>query len=229
MENSEFKYEVIKKDISEYDLSFKLIVVGDSGVGKSCLCIKAIKDYFDDIYAPTVGFNFLSFHIKIEDEILKLQIWDTCGQEAYRSLINSFYRNSSLSILVYSIDDIHSFESLESWLNEIKSQSNPDMKIILIGTKSDLEDKRQVPKEKGEKFCQDHNLCFFMETSAKTGFNAENLFIKAGLILYEEHKKTKDIISRPGSIGTSPNIPGVNIYEPEIEEENRQKNKGCGC
>ena len=227
MSDSDIKCEVIKRDLSEYDLSFKLIIVGDSGVGKSCLSIKATKNYFEDQYAPTVGFEFLSFNLKINNMIIKLQIWDTCGQEAYRSLINSFYRNSSLAVLIYSIDSMHSFENLESWLNDIKTQSNPDIKIILIGNKVDLEDKREVPKESGDKFCKSNKLCFFMETSAKTGFNAQNLFIEVGKILYNEYIRTKDNISRPGSIGTVSYIPEVD--DSEAEEDNNKRKKGCAC
>ena len=227
MSEPNYKCEIIKQDLGQYDLSYKIIVVGDSGVGKSCLSIKAIKNYFEDLYAPTVGFEFLSFSIKIEEQTIKLQIWDTCGQEAYRSLINSFYRNSSLAILVYSIDDKNSFENLDKWLNDIKTQSNPDIKIFLIGNKVDLEDKRQISKEKGENFCREHNLNCFMETSAKTGFNAQNLFMKAGTLLYEEHLKNKDNISRQDSLLNQPYLPGV--LEPETEEEDKKERKKCAC
>ena len=226
MSNSDLKCEIINQDSGQFDLSFKLIIIGDSGVGKSCLAIKAIKNYFEDLYAPTVGFEFLSFSVKINEETVKLQIWDTCGQEAYRSLIKSLYRNSSLAILVYSIDSKHSFENLESWLNELKIQSNPDIKIILIGNKVDLEDKREVTKEMGEQFCIDHNLCLFMETSAKTGFNAQNLFMRAATILYDEHLKNKGNISRHGSIFQVPYMPEILV--PENEDENNRK-KGCFC
>ena len=228
MSQSDLQCEVIKHDIGQYDLSFKLIIVGDSGVGKSCLTLKAIKNYFENLYAPTIGFEFLSLNIKFEGQTIKLQIWDTCGQEAYRSLINSFYRNASLAIIVYSIDNKNSFENLETWLNEIKSQSNPDIKIILIGNKVDLEDLRKVPKEKGESFCNSHKLSLFMETSAKTGFNAQNVFMKAGTILYEEHLKNKDRISRPGSILSVPYIPGVS--DPMTDEDNNaRRKKKCAC
>ena len=90
--------------------------------------------------------------MKIDDQTIKLQIWDICGQDAYLSLINSFYRNSTLAILVYSIDSKESFENLENWLNDAKTQANPDINLILIGNIVDLEDKRQVPKEKDKQF-----------------------------------------------------------------------------
>lgn len=101
---ADLKCEIITEELTHYDLSFKIIVIGDSGVGKSCLTMKAIKNFFEDCYSATVGFEFFTLTIKIQDKLIKLQIWDTCGQEIYRSLISSFYRNSSLAMMVYSID-----------------------------------------------------------------------------------------------------------------------------
>ena len=132
---AELKCQILSDDFPSFDLSFKIILVGDSGVGKSCLSIKASRNYFEDFYSPTVGFEFLTFNVKIEDQNIKLQIWDTCGQEVYRSLITSFYRSSSLAIIVYSIDNEDSFMNIEKWLNDIKTQSNPDVKIFWLGTK----------------------------------------------------------------------------------------------
>ena len=225
MSSNDLNYEISNKDNSQFDLSFKLIVIGNSGVGKSCLTIKAIKNKFADFYYPTIGFEFFSFNLKIEDVNIKLQIWDTCGQEAYRSIINSFYRNSSLAIIVYAIDDKQSFKDLESWLNDIKSKANPDIKIILIGNKVDLEDKREVEKEMGEKFCKDNDLCLFMETSAKTGLNAQNLFIEAAKILFEQHRLMMGDSSRPGNISILPYIPEPII----IDETDKERKKACSC
>ena len=150
MENTknDFQYEILPDDYSQYDLSFKIIVIGDSGVGKSCLTMKATKNLFENSYNATVGFEFYSFNLKVEDKIVKLQIWDTCGQEVYRSLITNFYRNSSLAIMVYSIDkyqfnllSLDSFNNIEIWLKELKTHANPDAKVFLIGNKCDLENK----------------------------------------------------------------------------------------
>ena len=124
-------------ETNAYDYSFKMIVIGDAGVGKSCLSGRAIKDRFDTDYSPTVGFEFLTFTTKIEDKIVKLQIWDTCGQEAYRSLITNFYRNASLAMMVYAINSKDSFIHINQWLKEVKIQCHPDIKIILIGNKCD--------------------------------------------------------------------------------------------
>ena len=129
-EDKEEDFEILPEDFQNYDLSFKIIVIGDSGVGKSCLTMKATKNYFENYYSPTVGFEFFTFNVKVKDKSIRLQIWDTCGQEVYRSLISSFYRNSSLAILVYSIDTEQSYKNLETWLNQIREHGNPDIKII---------------------------------------------------------------------------------------------------
>ena len=196
----DLRCEILPDNFSQYDLSFKLIVIGDSSVGKSCLTTRATKDYFEDFYSPTVGFEFFTFNLKINDKVIKLQIWDTCGQEVYRSLISSFYRNSSLAIMVYAIDNDDSFKHLESWLNEIKTHSNPDIKIFLIGNKIDLEEKRKIQTIEGENFKNENKIEMFMESSAKTGFNAQNIFIEAAKVLYNEHLKYKDRATRPGSL-----------------------------
>jgi small GTP-binding protein len=100
-----FPYTILPDDYPQYDLSFKIIIIGDSGVGKSCLALKATKHLFEENYFSTVGFEFFTFNIKIDNKVVKLQIWDTCGQEIYRSLITNFYRNSSMAIMVYAIDE----------------------------------------------------------------------------------------------------------------------------
>ena len=146
------------EDSSQYDLTFKIIVIGDPGVGKSCLTGRAVKDKFEEKYAPTIGFEFLTLSVKIEDKIIKLQIWDTCGQEMYRSLISNFYRNASLAMMVYSIDSKESFSHISTWLKEVKLQSHPDVKIILIGNKKDLEEIRKVTYEEAKKFKEENQF-----------------------------------------------------------------------
>ena len=228
-EEEELKYNILSEEFTEYDLSFKIIVVGDSGVGKSCLTMKGTKDHFEEYYSPTVGFEFFTFNIIIKDKNIKLQIWDTCGQEAYRSLITSFYRNSSLAIIAYAINNINSYNNIEAWLNEIKAQANPETKIFLIGTKVDLENDRKVTFEEAEKFKKDHEFQYFVETSAKTGFNAQNVFIQAAKELYKSHLEYKDRASRPGTISSIPFQQEINnnIFLDEEEENKPIKKKKC--
>ena len=194
--SEKYKYEILPEEYTNFDLSFKLIVIGDSGVGKSCLTNNAVKNTFDDSYNATVGFEFFTFNLKINDKVIKLQIWDTCGQELYRSLITNFYRNSSLAIMVYAINSKQSFQNIEMWLRELRTHSNPDAKVFLIGNKIDLENERQITKEEGEQFCKENKINGFMESSAKTGINAQKIFIEAAQTLYEDYlnyqKKTDE-------------------------------------
>jgi len=198
------------EDTGKYDYSFKIIVIGDSNVGKSCLTNRAAKDKFSSDYSPTLGFEFRTFSTNIENKIIRLQVWDTCGQEVYRSLISNFYRNSSLAMMVYSINSNESFLNINRWLKEIKINSNPDIKIILIGNKADLENEREVTYEEAKKYKEENQILYFEETSAKTGLNAKKVFEESAKILYSEHKnyllnaKTKGNIKK---IDKNDNIP----------------------
>ena len=140
---------------------------------------------------------------------------------------------SSLAIIVYSIDNENSFNNIESWLNELKTKGNPDINVFLVGNKVDLEDKRVVSKEMANDICDTNNIKFFMETSAKTGFNVKNIFIEAAKVLYEQHIKMKDRISRPDSIGhliiDDGKKNGTENSENEDDSEVKTKKKGFCC
>ena len=180
----------------KYDLCFKIIVIGNCGVGKTSLTYQAVQEKFSTAYHSTVGLDFFTMFLKIEDKIIKLQIWDTCGQEVYRSLVKNFYRDASLALMVYSIDDEKSFQDIDLWIKELKTCSNPDSKMILIGNKSDLEN-RQITYEIGKSFAKDYDFVDFLETSAKTGYNAKEVFIKSTKILYNNYKKYEEIKQEP--------------------------------
>ena len=219
--DEEYKIELLPEDYPQYDLSFKLIFIGDSSVGKSCLTTKAVKNNFEEYYQATVGFEFLTFNMKVNDKVVKLQIWDTCGQEIYKSLISNFYRNSSLAVLVYAIDNKESFTHVENWLNDLKSQANEDVRIFLVGNKSDLEEDRKVSKEEGEKYKLDQHLDLFMETSAKTGQNARNILVEAAKILYNDYLKfDENNINKPDKPGKKQ---GVEL----ISKNKKKEGKKC--
>jgi small GTP-binding protein len=226
----ELNYEILPEDYPTYDLTFKIIVIGDSFVGKSCLTTKGTKNMFDESYNATVGFEFVTSNIKVSDKICKMQIWDTCGQEVYRSLITNFYRNSSLAILVYSIDNYESFENLDLWLKELKTFSSPDAKVFLIGNKTDLDHKRKVSYEQGLTYKTENNLDFFMEVSAKTGFNAQKVFVEAAKVLYVDYLKYRDRIdkSRSSSVHSSIIKKGSlsSSVKPTVSPDEK---KGCAC
>ena len=136
MSNTPLNIEILKdSQISQSDnfINFKIIIIGDSGVGKSSLLKRAVQNRFDESYQATIGFEFLLMHYKINELKFKLQIWDTCGQEMYRSLVQGFYRNTSLAIIVYDVNNPKSFEGLEVWLKDLRQQTEQEIPIFIVG------------------------------------------------------------------------------------------------
>ena len=176
--------DINKNKSLNFDYTFKILLIGDSGVGKSSLLIKGVKNIFLDQFISTIGYEFFYLGYKINNKFIKLQLWDTCGQERYRSLIRSLYKNSSLTIMVYAINDNSSFNNLEFWLKEIKLNSQPNIPIFLIGNKNDIENERFVQTKNAKSFFYDYNLQFFMETSAKIGSSSNLLFQEVAKYLY---------------------------------------------
>ena len=220
VEDDEFTIELLPEDFAQYDISFKIIVIGDSSVGKSCLTTQAVRNNFVEFYQATVGFEFLTFNLRINSNVVKLQIWDTCGQEVYKSLISNFYRNCSLALIVYAINNRDSFEHAENWLNDLKNQSNPNVRVFLVGNKSDLEQNRVISKEEGENFREQKKLDRFMETSAKTGDNARNVMLEAAKILYKDYLKFNEDNKNQG------NNEDIKKGKALIKKDKKEK-KGC--
>ena len=223
IQDDEFNIELLPEDFAQYDISFKIIVIGDSGVGKSCLTTPAVRNNFEEFYTATVGFEFLTFNMRINNNVLKLQIWDTCGQEVYKSLISNFYRNSSLALILYAINNRDSFQHAETWLNDLKNQANPNVRVFLVGNKSDLENERVVSKEEGEKFKDEKKLDRFFETSAKTGENARSALLEAAKLLYKDYLKAKQSLAN-GEDQNDDNQKGDKL---ERKRENKKGKKGC--
>jgi len=228
----DFSYEILPDNYTQFDLSFKLIVIGDSGVGKSCLTNKATKNIFEENYNATIGFEFFTFNIKLGEKIIKLQIWDTCGQELYRSLITNFYRNSSLAIIVYTVTDRQSFDNIDLWYKELRTHSNPNVKVFLIGNKIDLDDQRKVKTEEGQRYAEQYKLNKFVETSAKSGFNAKNIFIEAAKLLYDDyilyHKDTIETDNNSEISGKQTNSNDkIQDISSSFNGEKEVKSKGC--
>ena len=149
---------------SDNYINFKLIIIGDTGVGKSSVLKRAVKNIFDENYQATIGFEFLLMHFKVNDLKLKLQIWDTCGQEMYRSLVQGFYHNSSL-----------------------RQHTEKDLPVFIIGNKNDLE--RKVTQEEVKNFKNTNDIVYFAECSAKNGYNVKEIFFEAAKYLYQMYKK----------------------------------------
>jgi len=174
----------------DYQYVYKLIIVGDTGVGKSCLVSKYCTKKFNALHEMTVGVDFGSTVVEImKDKIpirIKIQLWDTAGQEAFRSITRSYYKSSSGVILCYDITRMDSFEHITQWLEDIRSICHQNTPIILLGTKCDLESKRVVSTEMVQQFAEQHNLLFH-EISSKTNINVTESFTDLLLTIYDAH------------------------------------------
>ena len=170
-------------------INFKIIIIGDSGVGKSSILKRAVKNSLDENYQAAIGFEFLLMHFIVNDLKIKLQIWDTCGQEMYRSLVQGFYRNTSLAVLCYDISDKKSYEGLDIWIKDIRSRLDPQVPIFIAGNKYDLENNRKISSQDAQEFSKNRRTKYFTECSAKTGYNVENIFYEAAKYLYNACKE----------------------------------------
>ena len=160
-----------------FDFSVKTIVVGDSGVGKTCLLLRFIRDAFDESSQPTLGVEFMTKIVQTERHRIELQLWDTAGQELFRSVTRGYYRGSAGAFLVFDLTQRSSFENIARWLHDITEVARKDVVKILIGNKSDLEEIREITKEEAEEFARANDMTYF-ETSAKTGENVANAINK---------------------------------------------------
>ena len=162
-------------------------------------------------------------------KIIKLQIWDTCGQELYRSLITNFYRNSSLAIVVYAVNSLPSFDNLEIWFRELRTHSNPDIKTILIGNKIDLKNERVVTTKQGEDFAKLNHVHKFYEASAKEGINTRSTFIYIAKLLYEEHSKYGDDEDEKGNDNFKINDSLSESIDTKLIKKKKPKEKNGCC
>jgi len=160
----------------EYDYLFKLLVIGDSGVGKSCLLLRFADDVYSETYISTIGVDFKIRTVEIGGKTVKLQIWDTAGQEKFRTITSTYYRGAHGIAIVYDVTDSVSFNHLNMWLGEIERSAKDSVSKIIVGNKSDLSSKRVVDYNAGKEFADKLGIPF-LETSAKNATNVEQAFI----------------------------------------------------
>lgn len=163
------------EDEAEYDSIYKMVIVGDSGVGKTGLLSRYIKNEFDPQSKATVGIEFSNKQLDIDGQVVKVQIWDTAGQERFRSLTSSYYRGSQCALVVYDVTREETFEHVDKWVSDLRSFGGGKIVIMLIGNKSDLKEERTVSIEQGQNKANGLNI-LFIEASALNSENVANAF-----------------------------------------------------
>ena len=166
----------------EFDQFFKLLLVGDSGVGKSSLLLRFTNDEFTDNYVTTIGLDFKIRTITVEGKKIKLQIWDTAGQERFRTITSNYYRGAQGVLIVYDITSKLSFINLTQWIKDVEKNGSENVQKIIVGNKSDLEDAREVEFHRAKEFAESQKINI-MECSAKTAANLDETFISIVNIL----------------------------------------------
>ncbi|KAI3403997.1 SEC4 [Candida oxycetoniae] len=189
-----------------YDMIMKLLLVGDSGVGKSCLLLRFVEDKFNPSFITTIGIDFKIRTIESKGKKIKLQVWDTAGQERFRTITTAYYRGAMGIILIYDVTDARSFENVQNWFQTVSQHANEEAQIFLVGNKCDDVENRQVSKEQGEELA--HQLQIpFLEASAKSNENVEEIFHELAGIIQDKH------VDEPASGSYSGGAGGVDVSQ----------------
>ncbi|CAO1402871.1 unnamed protein product [Diamesa hyperborea] len=199
-----------------YDYLFKFLIIGSAGSGKSCILHHFVENKFKEESSHTIGVEFGSRIVNVGGKAIKLQIWDTAGQERFRSVTRSYYRGAAGAILTFDVTSRESFNTLANWLNDTRTLASPHIVILLVGNKKDLDEEREVTFLEASNFAQENDL-IFLETSAKTGENIEESFLKCSKTILAKIE-TGEI--DPESIGS-----GIQFSDQAIKAniQNRQK------
>ena len=212
------------------DYIFKYIIIGDISVGKSQILLRYINNIFNEEYQPTIGVEFGAKNLTIKDFVYRIQIWDTAGQENFKSITRAYYKNSVCVLIVYDISKKTSFDNVYNWIQDCRNQSPKTILMILIGNKKDLDYKREVNYEEGKEFADKFNMLFY-ETSAKTGDNIDKVFFdSANEIIQNMENGFYDLDDEKCGIkisATSEKFKNQLIIENEDEQNKVNKKKCC--
>ncbi|CAN6293750.1 unnamed protein product, partial [Urochloa humidicola] len=206
------------------DYVFKVVLIGDSAVGKSQILARFARNEFSLDSKATIGVEFQTRTLVIEHKSVKAQIWDTAGQERYRAVTSAYYRGALGALLVYDITKRQSFDHIPRWLEELRGHADKNIVIMLVGNKSDLEEERAVSTKDAKEFAEKENL-FFLETSALQATNVENAFQTVLTEIFKIHSK-KNMAVDPKANGAAPSLAGKKVLVPGPAQE-IPKSKCC--
>jgi len=186
--------------MSDYDYLFKLLLIGDSGVGKSCLLLRFADNTYTDSYISTIGVDFKIRTLDIDGKTVKLQIWDTAGQERFRTLTSSYFRGAPGILVVFAVSDKVSFNNVKQWLGEIDRYACQSVNKLLVGNKADLTEKKVVEYNEAKEFADTLGISF-LETSAKSAQNVEEAFLTMTRQIKERVSRSHEGPAKPGGTG----------------------------
>ena len=208
-----------------YDMIFKIVLIGDTSVGKTNILSKYLTDEFDAKSKATVGVEFGVKNFKIENNIVKVQIWDTAGQERYRSITNAYYKGAKGSLLIYDITNKKSFENIEKWISDLKANTGDNISMILLGNKTDLEEKRAVSIDEGKNKAEFYNITF-METSAFNGNNIQEAFNE---LITDIYKKNHELLENQAKAEIIRDKNTIELFKGENTNTNEVKDRNWCC
>jgi len=201
-------YSSTTKGEDNYEFIFKVLLLGNSNVGKSSLFLRFVDDIWNDTFVPTIGVDFKIKTFEIDEKKIKMQIWDTAGQERFKNIISSYYRGAHGILLIYDVTDKDSFRNLANWLIEIEKNANKNVLKVVIGNKTDLENRRVITYNQGKEFADTYGLKF-LETSAKKNLNVNEAFETLGRELMAAAGDKKIVKQKPNkkiSVGQAQNL-----------------------